>query len=856
MGEVVRLAAPRGDLGEWFDTPEALDAERAQGRELPQRESRKSPIGERALLGVLLRHPEQIPAVAAIVGPRAFTVTGHAALFEALVALHRETGGVDLESLLARVRATPGAFTALGGGDGIVSLAELHAATRSEALATARRLAEYAAAREMELIGTALYRAARDWSRPIATVRAEALKHLAAVSVGATVPGVLGDELDALVARMEAVAAGEAPARGVEMGLRDLDAATDGLTGLTVLGSRPGLGKAQPLYAKVLTPRGFVPMGELRVGDEVIGVHGHPARVLGVFPQGTRPVFRVTFSDGGATECCAEHLWFTQTRNERRRGLVGAVRSLAEIRATLRIEHGQRSNHHIPLVGMVDFAPTAPTRLHPYALGLLLGDGGLSSGAILHNPEPDVQQRFAAVLPPEDEAPPPADGITCRVRRRQRNNERSETAKALAYYGLAGADSFTKFIPADYLLGSREDRIALLRGLVDADGYVCDGGRSIEYVTTSARLAADLAFLVRSLGGIATPTTKIPRYSYLGETRTGALAHRIGIRFPHKLVPVSSIKHLARWRGGVAFPGRAIVAVTPVGEVPCQCILVDAPDHLYVTDDFAVTHNTSMALQAALHVAATQGPVFYASLEMPRGELARWALAHLARVDARRLRVVRDLTPEDMARLAPAADRLRDLPLIVRDRTPATVADIAAEATEVLRTRGALSLVVVDTLRKVRSSRRFNEVRDAFSEVVGDLKELTKPSGINVPILLLAHIGRDIGKAGNLFLRPRIEHLSGSSAIEAEADAVLLLHSEHHYPTRKHDKPVPSDLVEITAAKQRHGARGATVELRHHASTITFEDLEGQDDMPLDDLGPADSEGGYAVGGWKGGDRG
>jgi len=81
-----------------------------------------------------------------------------------------------------------------------------------------------------------------------------------------------------------------------------------------------GIGKAQPLDAKVLTPRGFVNMGEVQVGDQVIGSDGKAHCVLGVYPQGEKEVFHVTFRDGSATRCCDDHLWFTQTRGERDRG--------------------------------------------------------------------------------------------------------------------------------------------------------------------------------------------------------------------------------------------------------------------------------------------------------------------------------------------------------------------------------------------------------------------------------------------------------------------------------------------------------------------------------------------------------
>src|SRR5215470_9534944 len=79
-------------------------------------------------------------------------------------------------------------------------------------------------------------------------------------------------------------------------------------------------GRAQPIFTKVLTPSGFRPIGELEVGDLVIGSNGEPTPVLGVYPQGEKDVYRVTAQDGAGTLCCGEHLWTVRMRSDRLRG--------------------------------------------------------------------------------------------------------------------------------------------------------------------------------------------------------------------------------------------------------------------------------------------------------------------------------------------------------------------------------------------------------------------------------------------------------------------------------------------------------------------------------------------------------
>ena len=163
----------------------------------------------------------------------------------------------------------------------------------------------------------------------------------------------------------------------------------------------PGSGKAQPLDAKVLTPDGFKMMSEIHVGDHVIGADGKSHQVLGVYPQGEKEIFQVIFRDGSSTECCNDHLWFTQTLTEREQGISGAVRSLKAIRETLR--YGTRFNHGVPRVQPVTFSDQeTPLPLDPWLLGMYLGDGHADGCVIITNPECDVQDRIKKTLPDTD----------------------------------------------------------------------------------------------------------------------------------------------------------------------------------------------------------------------------------------------------------------------------------------------------------------------------------------------------------------------------------------------------------------------------------------------------------------------
>src|SRR5918911_2545019 len=104
---------------------------------------------------------------------------------------------------------------------------------------------------------------------------------------------------------------------GVPTGFTDFDQMTSGLQrqDLIIVAARPSMGKAQPLDARVLTEAGWKTMGTLRLGDDLASVDGRPSTVIGVFPQGVKQIYQVTFSDGRAAEVCGEHLWRVHYRS-------------------------------------------------------------------------------------------------------------------------------------------------------------------------------------------------------------------------------------------------------------------------------------------------------------------------------------------------------------------------------------------------------------------------------------------------------------------------------------------------------------------------------------------------------------
>ena len=148
-----------------------------------------------------------------------------------------------------------------------------------------------------------------------------------------------------------------------------------------ICGDSVGLGKAQPLSAKILTPLGWKTMGEMTTGTEVVDPDGGQAIVEGVFPQGEVDIYRVELKDGSTTECCGEHLWTVQTPYDRMRGTERTLTTLQLLEHGLINTRGngnEISPFFVPVAAPTVWKnPTSGFPLDPYTMGALIGDGGI-----------------------------------------------------------------------------------------------------------------------------------------------------------------------------------------------------------------------------------------------------------------------------------------------------------------------------------------------------------------------------------------------------------------------------------------------------------------------------------------------
>ena len=376
------------------------------------------------------------------------------------------------------------------------------------------------------------------------------------------------------------------------------------------------LGKEERFDEPVLTPRGWVAIGELKKGDPVIAGDGSVTFVKGVFPQGIKPLVEIEFCYGQKVVVGHEHRWLVQTPATRftttsksfpiangKRPSVSTpnprhgeweVLTTAQMRAKYGDNPAPKYRYATPAVGPCHF-DDKPVGVDPYVLGVLLGDGGLTNGIVVSSADAAI---IAAV---RAEAERHGGKLKHKGRYDYGVSFAPDLKLALVELDVLGHGAATKRVPHSYLWNSVEVRLAVLQGLMDTDG-TCEKSGVTTFTSISKGLAEDVQFLARSFGGKVLIKSRVPTYTYKGEKRVGQRAYTVTIRLPH--VPLFRLERkLARYvRPTSTTDHNLIVAFRDVEPAEAVCISVEHPSQLYVTRGFIVTHNTmSASMEAAMH---------------------------------------------------------------------------------------------------------------------------------------------------------------------------------------------------------------------------------------------------------------
>lgn len=364
-----------------------------------------------------------------------------------------------------------------------------------------------------------------------------------------------------------------------------------------------GKGKAHPYDEIVYTSEGLKNWEQIKIGDYLFGDDGNLTKVIDIPFDDVAPIYEVELSSGHKIKCSEGHLWKVQSHC--RGEIIASTKELLDLYKRPRKigphnPKGYELDCTIPKGEGAEF-PYQATKVDPYTFGLLLGDG------CFRNPGYRNTVNLTAVTSDFEVYKNyiPYSYHKVLSSKYLYSLEIQDIYSILEEYGLNQKKSEDKFIPEEYKYNSKEIRIALLKGLLDADGTVSKG--KIELTLSSKQMIEDVRWLCASLG-IPCSNLRIKKSWYYdkdSKRKHGLDAYRLSIfssinlfNLPRKTKAWESRSQTAYTQS--KYKGYKITNITYCGEQKAKCVTVDNKSHCYLIGEFIPTHNSfSMASIAA-----------------------------------------------------------------------------------------------------------------------------------------------------------------------------------------------------------------------------------------------------------------
>lgn len=343
-----------------------------------------------------------------------------------------------------------------------------------------------------------------------------------------------------------------------------------------MLSGPPKCGKAQPYSSLVYTPTGPKMMGDMEVGDDVCTPGGGSAKVIGVYPQGTRKVYKITFSDGTSCRCDKDHLWKVQ-KSKTDEWFVKTSKELF-----LDVEFSDRPKWILPHVSLLRFNK-AEQVIHPYILGTALRGAYISpQNRVLFHLKDAGRDKFVKLW---TEQYGETKGLG------ERPVKCKQFLEDLEKINLKLTTKY-KNIPDQYRYSTVEDRWELLQGYINNSSL---GYRKIQ--AKNNQLLRNLFEVIKSLGF---------------NPRIRKITNGLCVHLPPDF---NTLEPLDLENNPPKPPRKVIKKIEEVHDELCQCIEIDSEDKLYVTDGLSATHNTTTAMQLAYHCQQEGRPIIYLNSE-------------------------------------------------------------------------------------------------------------------------------------------------------------------------------------------------------------------------------------------------
>ena len=419
---------------------------------------------------------------------------------------------------------------------------------------------------------------------------------------------------------------------------------------LITIGARPGLGKAHPDDTLIPTPNGQTRIGDLKVGDYVFDRKGKPTRVKGVYPRGEMETYRVTLNDGRSTVTAADHIWsYFSMSGSGKESLVNKT-TLEMYEAGTHVKKKKpngRISHHakysIPTNGAVEFEDKQHS-VDPYVIGALIGDGCLRERAltISSDDEPVVRKIADCLGISNVEKSKHNYNWKFKLNEPFKNRKWVKTKEVLDLFPEITTYSRLKKIPEEYLFTGQSNRMRLLNGLFDTDGHavISKGKLSVGYTTSSKEMAKQIRWLLQSCGYLSSMSLDIREgrtdcYNLSVNAQPEQLKDLFTLERKRNVVVNNDKKRVRK------YDRIAIKSIEKTGLVEkVTCIAVENEEHLYLCNDFIVTHNTAFGVNLAIEAVEKQPDISidFFTLEMSKKQMVNRFISRIGEINSYKLR--------------------------------------------------------------------------------------------------------------------------------------------------------------------------------------------------------------------------
>jgi replicative DNA helicase len=760
---------------------------------------------EEAVLGAMMIDKKGVDEVIDILQPDAFYVDKHKHIFEAIFQLFTDSQPIDLLTVSAQLKKT--AKLEMAGGDFYLIQLTQKISSSAHIEFHSRIILQKYIQRSLIRISSEIIEESYDETTDVFDLLDKAESKLYEVTQGNIKRS--SETAQSLVIqakkRIEEIAKQEGLS-GIATGFHALDKVTSGWqpSDLVIIAARPGMGKCLGKGTKVLMFDGSLKKVEdIEEGELLMGDDSFPRCVMSI-ARGQEKMYWIHQNKANSYRVNESHILSLKRSRNSKKYTKGEVLNIT-VKEYLEKSEKFKSNYKGYKVAVEFNQKKLP--LEPYYIGLWLGDGHTYSQRITN-----IDAEIIEYL--DDYASRLESELVVYEQENRTNN-----------YGIVNRNKFTseefntciqtelralnllqnKHIPQDFLINSTENRLQLLAGIIDADGYYTKDFNCFEIVQTNEKLSQQIKFLCDSLGfrtSLKKKKTSIKSTGFVGE------AFRIRLFGNLDTIPTKIERKKARaWASKVDWKVTGIkVEYDKVDDY--YGFEIDG-NRLFLLEDCTVTHNTAFVLSMARNIAVDTGhPVALFSLEMSSVQLITRLISSETGLSSEKLRTGK-LEKHEWEQLSIKVKNLEKAPLFIDDTPSLSIFDLRAKSRRLVSQHG-IKIIIVDYLQLMTAGgsngKGIGNREQEISTISRNLKALAKE--LAVPVIALSQLSRAVETRGSS-KRPMLSDLRESGAIEQDADIVSFIYRPEYYKIDEWDDDEASPTAgqaDFMIAKHRNGS--------------------------------------------------